>query len=375
VTGRTAVVDGANGYVGSNFVHHLLCGGRRVVALARTGADSVREAVAGAVAGVDRPGAPGAAHLEVVRYALDRPDLGLDAAALGRTFSEPCDYWHFAASLKFLPGSLRELLAVNVEGTRTTLECFRRHAAPGSRYFLVSTAYACGLAGRGAVPERWHDEAPPSAFRNYYEYSKRQGELVLRRHVETGAVAGAVLRLGLVVGDSRTLRTTSTYGLYDFVKRSARVARRWPGERVRIVGDPSATLSYLPVDVCAAWLDRAAGAGAELLRPPIVHVVDGCAIPVAQGFDIVGRHVPIRLELVPPEAVEREPLTQLETLFEAGMAFAGRYMEQAAAFDTTNLRRLLRSEAVAMSPELLDALIGRFCAEGAAPVRTGMRPA
>jgi nucleoside-diphosphate-sugar epimerase len=361
MTDRTAVVDGANGFVGSNFVHHLLSGGRRVVALARSGAESVREAVA--VAGAERPWRPDLLRLEALPFALDQPDLGLDAAALRSAFSEPCDYWHFAASLKFLPGSLRELLAVNVEGTRATLDCFRRHASPGSRYFLVSTAYTCGLAGGVPVPEQWHQEAPPSAFRNYYEYSKRLGELVLEPHLDSGAVSGAVLRLGLVVGDSRTLRTTSTYGLYDFVKRAGRIARRWPDERVRIVGDPSGALSYLPVDACAAWLDQTSGAGAELLRPPVVHLVDGCSIPVQQALDIIGEHLPIRLELVPPEAVDWEPLSRIEALFRAGMTFAGRYLEQPATFETTNLRRLLRSPAAVMSPELLDTLIGRFCAE------------
>lgn len=78
-------------------------------------------------------------RLESVAFDLEQPDLGLTLADVERVFEVPCDFWHFAANTSLAPiaGALTE---TNVEGTRRTLEAFRTHAKPGSRYFHVSTA-------------------------------------------------------------------------------------------------------------------------------------------------------------------------------------------------------------------------------------------
>ena len=357
---RTQVVDGANGYIGSNLIHHLVRRGHRVVGLARHDEAAVRSIVETAVIGDVEPDPFDHSLLEVVPYTLLDEQLSLDDEALARVFAEPCDFWHVAASLKYQPGNSGELMAVNVDGSRNTLECVSRHAPAGSRYFLVGTAYSCGLDD-DVVREEWHEDAPPSAFRNYYEYSKRLGELVFRDYLDRGAVTGALLRLGPIVGDSRSLRTSNSYGLYQFLDRISRIAKRYPGERVRIVGHPQAALNFLPVDHCIRWMAELADNGVETLEPPIVHILDSGAVPVPEAFTHLNKRIGLLLELIGEPGEGDEPLTQLENLLRAGMAFTGRYVDRPGMFDDSNFSKLLGERPTqVMTMELLDDLMGWF---------------
>lgn len=357
---RKMVIDGANGYVGSNLVHHLVRRGHPVVALARQDEDVVRSIVEAAVVGDVETDPFDHSLLEVVRYSLDDDQLSLDEAGRESVFGEPVDYWHVAASMKYQPGSSGELMAVNVDGTRNTLACYRRNAPEGSRYFLVGTAYSCGLDDDGAQ-EEWHEEAPPSQFRNYYEYSKRLAEVEFRKELDNGSITGALLRLGPIVGDSRSLRTNNTYGLYQLLESLFRVARRYPGERVRIVGEPGGAVVFVPVDDCVRWMVQLSEQPVETLDPPIVHLFDDGPVSLDRIFTAASRHLDLQVERVDPGVVDAEPLSHLESLVRAGLAFTGPYIERPGSFDCSNLVKLLgeRHEPV-MSDQLFDAMTKWF---------------
>ncbi|MHC4960210.1 MAG: NAD-dependent epimerase/dehydratase family protein [Planctomycetota bacterium] len=150
--GRTALVTGGHGFLGSHLVDLLLNRGYSVRCLMRPGRDS---------------GLFGERDIEVVRGDL-RHDEGLDAAVEG------ADYVFHVAGLIAARGPA-EFDAVNIDGTRRLAEAVRR-AAPACRRFLyVSSQAAAGPSPDGNPIDE--DRAPDPL--THYGRSKLGGERVL----------------------------------------------------------------------------------------------------------------------------------------------------------------------------------------------------
>lgn len=359
---RLVVVDGATGYVGSNFVKSACQRREAVVALSRGDPKRTFAAIASAVLSEDRVESIEDC-VEVVDYQLERPNLGLDDAKLRQLFNRPCDYWHFAAKTSLSPMGQGEFDVTNVGGTQNTLDVFCRYAQPESRYFLVSTAYSCGLVN-APVREEWHPDAAPSAFRTYYEATKRTAEHLFRTTLETRGIQGAVLRLGQVVGSSVTGRTTSDYGIYDVLRALRRLTRGRPNQKVRVGGARDATLSLVPIDRCIAWLREISTAQIAEFDPPIFHVVDKEPVPVHRFTTAVGRYLPVSIHIVPEEEMGGETRTLLERLLAARMTYTGKYVSHRIDFLRDNLQKVTGHEAaVAVTDEVLDRLIRIFLVE------------
>lgn len=360
---RQHIVDGSTGFVGSNLIHRLLAEGHQVVALARQPAETVRRQVAAAAIA---DGDIDLSKLQVLPWSLDEPELGLPPAELEKLFAVPCDYWHLAAAITFRPGNHEELYRVNVDGTRTALEVFHRYAGTGSRFFQVSSAYSCGLVSE-EVPERWHPAAEPQAFRNFYEYTKREAELLFAAKPGRPDTPGAVLRLGQIVGDSRTGRAATDYGLYDYIRAIHTITKRRPNERLRVVGDPLAELHLVPVDACVRWMTDLAGGELAALDPPVIHLVDRVSVTAATVAEAISAHLPVDLRIAPTDEVAATPLSQLERVLEARMTYTGKYISRSIRFRRDNLAVLTAGEPPTVSDDVLDQLVGSY----ARSLRTG----
>ncbi|MFI5706949.1 SDR family oxidoreductase [Kribbella sp. NPDC051620] len=354
-TARRQIVDGSTGFVGANLIHRLLANGNQVTALARQPAEAVHHQITTAAIA---DGYLNPTGLEVLGWSLDETNLGLAQATLEELFAEPCDYWHLAAAITFRPGNHEELQQVNVDGTRTALDVFHKYAPPGSRFFQVSSAYSCGLV-TDEVPELWHPSAEPHEFRNYYEYTKREAELL---YADT---PGAVLRLGQIVGDSRTGRAATDYGLYDYIRAIHTITRRRPNERLRVVGDPTAELHLVPVDACVRWMTDLATrdlATRDLsqLTAPIIHLVDSVSVTAAKVAEMISAHLPVDLRIAPQDEVATTPLNQLERVLEARMTYTGKYISHSIKFRRDNLPALGIDEPPTVSDDVLDRLVGAY---------------
>ncbi|MEU0096332.1 SDR family oxidoreductase [Kribbella sp. NPDC006257] len=349
---RTNVVDGSTGFVGANLIHHLLASGHPVIALARQPEDAVRRMVADAATG---SGDLDLSDLRVFTWALDEAEFGLGQNELAALFDEPCDYWHLAAAITFRPGNHEELYQTNVDGTRTALEIFHRYAEAGSRFFQVSSAYSCGLV-TAPVPESWHHAAEPHEFRNYYEYTKREAELLFADK----PVPGAVLRLGQIVGDSQSGRAATDYGLYDYIRAIHTITRRRPGEKLRVVGDPNAELHLVPVDACVRWMTDLAARDLGVLDRPVVHLVDRASVSAAKVAEAISAHLPVQLRIAPAAEVAVAPLNQLERVLEARMTYTGKYISRSIEFRRDNLTVLGVDEPPTVSDDVLDRLVSNY---------------
>ena len=149
---------------------------------------------------------------------ITAPDLGIARPGLVENVTE---VWHLAAvyDLAVAPEIARR---VNVDGTARVLEfCGSLHGLRRLQY--VSTCYVSGRY-EGEFTE--DDLDAGQRFRNHYEATKYEAELLVRKAMADGLPA-TIYRPGIVVGDSHTGETQKYDGPYflaTFLRRLPFVA-------------------------------------------------------------------------------------------------------------------------------------------------------
>ena len=274
------LLTGATGFVGTELLQRFLSGGERhVYALVRAPDD---RAAAERLAAHPR--------LTAVAGDIEQPGLGLAPGTARRLTSDVTTVIHCAASVSFdLP--LAESRRINVEGTRNVLELGER-CDRLERLTYVSTAYVAGEPP-GVFGEDQLDVG--QRFRNGYERSKFEAEVMLRER--GGHLPLQVLRPSIVVGDSRTGRTSSFNVLYGPLKAIAR------GAIPAIPARRSSPVDVVPVNYVADRAHELASGGPE----GTFHLVAGRnATSVGRLLDLAGEHLGRRPPaVVPPGAYRR----------------------------------------------------------------------
>lgn len=239
-------MTGFPGFLGSALLPRLLA--RRVgaralclvqpqhLALARQRLDAIE---------VEHPDVRG--RVDLLEGDITVPHLGLDPGdrvALERV----TEVWHLAAvyDLAVPPEIARR---VNVDGTARLLELCR--SLPElARLQYVSTCYVSGRYD-GEFRETDLDEGQP--FRNHYESTKFEAELLVRKAMADG-VPATVYRPGIVVGDSTTGETQKYDGPYflaAFLRRQVKLAV------VPLVGDvDTVRVCLVPRDFVVDAMDQ-----------------------------------------------------------------------------------------------------------------------
>jgi thioester reductase-like protein len=225
------LMTGATGFVGMELLRRFIeRGDRRIHALVRAADD---EAAAERL--------PAHARLSAVAGDIEQPGLGLSEENRERLAQDVTTVVHCAASVSF-DLSLEESRRVNVDGTRNVVD-FAQRCRRLERLTYVSTAYVAGEP-RGLFREDQLDVG--QRFRNTYERSKFEAERMIRS--EAAGLPLQILRPSIVVGDSRTGRTSSFNVLYGPLKALAR------GRIPAIPARRSSPVDIVPVDYVA---DRA----------------------------------------------------------------------------------------------------------------------
>ena len=225
------LLTGATGFVGMELLRRFIeRGDRRIHALVRAADD---EAAAERL--------PAHARLSAVAGDIEQPGLGLSEENRERLARDVTTVVHCAASVSF-DLSLEESRRVNVDGTRNVVD-FAQRCRRLERLTYVSTAYVAGEP-RGLFREDQLDVG--QRFRNTYERSKFEAERMIRS--EAAGLPLQILRPSIVVGDSRTGRTSSFNVLYGPLKALAR------GRIPAIPARRSSPVDIVPVDYVA---DRA----------------------------------------------------------------------------------------------------------------------
>jgi thioester reductase-like protein len=225
------LLTGATGFVGMELLSRFLAAGdRQVYALVRATDDR---------AAAER--LPAHPCLTAVAGDIEQPGLGLARPTADRLADEVSTVVHCAATVSFdLP--LDKSRRVNVDGTRHVLDLAER-CRRLERLSYISTAYVAGEP-RGTFREDQLDVG--QSFRNAYEQSKFEAERMLRERA--GDLPLQIMRPSIIVGDSRTGRTSSFNVLYAPLKAFAR------GRVPAIPARRSSPVDIVPVDYVA---DRA----------------------------------------------------------------------------------------------------------------------
>jgi thioester reductase-like protein len=277
------LLTGATGFVGREILDRML-ERRRVYALVRA---PDHEAAARRL--------PAHASLTAVAGDIEQPGCGLDRVTADRLADEVTTVLHCAASVSFdLP--LEDSRRINVDGTRHVVELAER-CSRLERLSYISTAYVAGEPRR-LFRENQLDVG--QRFRNPYERSKFEAERMVRERA--AGLPLQILRPSIVVGDSRTGRTSSFNVLYGPLKAFAR------GAIPAIPARRSSPVDIVPVDYVA---DRAVEL-AEGGEDGTFHLVAGRnATTVGRLLELASRHLGRKPPAVLPPAAYRRLLHPL----------------------------------------------------------------
>ena len=216
------LLTGATGFVGTELLaRYLQLTDRTVYALVRARDDEhaserLRETLVCAFGTAQ----PYRRRVRAIAGDITEPGLGLDPEVALEVAGAVSEIVHGAASVSF-DLELAASRAVNVEGTQRMLAFAELCRLEGGlrRFTYVSTAYVAGTH-RGLFRE--DDLEVGQGFRNAYEQSKHEAELVVRDH--GACLPITVVRPSIVVGDRRSGWTASFNVLYWPLRALARGA-------------------------------------------------------------------------------------------------------------------------------------------------------
>ncbi|MCT4647024.1 MAG: SDR family oxidoreductase [Carboxylicivirga sp.] len=336
---KKIIINGANGYVASNFINQLLGQEYEIIALVRGNKKlTANERMNQVLSHLNDEDFIGNSKLKVVNYSLNDENFGIPEDEITDIFSGDLDYYHFAASLKYDFKSKDEIFRTNIDGVKNSLSIYNKYAGDKSRFFFISTAYSCGKYN-GEFREQFHDNEDISAFRNYYEQSKRFAENVIREFMEKNKIDAHIIRLSQVVGNSETGITKTDYGIFDFAKRMHSISTRYPNKEVRVKVDPKATQNLIPINEVIKYLMCTVQTSNA---PQIVNLTAKQSTQNTLILDGLSTLIP--LKLVPVPELEKEEMSSIERLVSVGMSFTGSYIDTDLRWETNNLDALVPND-------------------------------
>jgi len=269
-------VTGATGFIGKRLVKKLLERKGSVVHFL------IRQASEGKVADLREYWGVSAARAVPVFGDLTAKKLGVSADDV-KALKGQIDHFYHLAAVYDLEADAESQIAVNIDGTRNTVELAK---AIGAKHFHhVSSIAAAGLY-EGVFREDMFDEA--ENIDHPYFMTKHESEKIVRTECK---VPWSVYRPALVVGDSRTGEMDKIDGPYYFFKLIQRMRQILP-PWMPSVGLEGGRINIVPVDFVVNALDhishhkRASG--------QCFHLVDPMGYRVGDVLDILSKaaHAP-----------------------------------------------------------------------------------
>jgi thioester reductase-like protein len=361
---KTVFLTGATGFLGSHLATRLLQDDCNVIALARgSRTASAKDRVEEILRDV------GISHFEklkVVEGDISLAGLGLDEATRKQIVSNTDEVWHCAASLSFQQEDRAEIFRMNVDGTRNILDLVEQ--TPSRRLQHVSTAYIAGNRSDLALETEIN---VGQTFKNAYEESKCQAELLVAEAHRKGFAVASVYRPSIVIGDSKSGRVTHFHGVYAFIRglwaALERLRRRMPESGfvnlpLRVLGVETQTLNFVPIDYVVDGMavisrqPQSIGGTYHLVNPSPtenrVWLPNICRVLRAEGIQLVGEN-----------SFLKTPMTKLEALFQKQMAFYYQYLQGEPRFDCRRALAALSNTGIECPPvtkEFIDRMAGWY---------------
>jgi len=175
-------------------------------------------------------------RIRLVEGDITKPGLGLE----GQQLDDVTEVWHLAA-IYDLAVQREPAVRVNVDGTRNVLDAIEGLPNLGRLHYFST----CYVSGRYAGPFAEDDLEVGAPFNNYYEETKHDAEVDVRKRMAAGLPA-TIYRPSIVVGDSRTGETQKFDGPYFIMQWLMRQPVR---AFLPVPGDPTLTrVNVVPRD-------------------------------------------------------------------------------------------------------------------------------
>ncbi|MFX3674304.1 MAG: SDR family oxidoreductase [Paenisporosarcina sp.] len=274
--------------------------------------------------------------INLIEGDITLPDLGIPIDELKDIQNEINTVWHLAA-IYDLAVPRESAWLVNVQGTSMVNE-FVKSLPNLNKYMYFSTAYVAGTRD-GLLRE---DELiRPKAFKNYYEESKFEAE-VLVEQLKT-KVPVTIIRPGIVRGHSITGETIKFDGPYFFINMIDRL-KKLP--IIPFIGKSSSYINVVPIEYVTksvVYLSESEKADGKTIHitdptPHPVEEVYRSMVSIITGKPPKGRlplslaKIGLNLKLMRQKlGVERETLD---------------YLTWPAQFDTTQASELLSESGI-----------------------------
>jgi len=273
-------VTGATGFIGKRLVKKLLQRkGATVHFLIRKESE---DKVAGLREFWGLTDAKSAARVVPVFGDLTGKKLGV-AAEVIKALKGQIDHFYHLAAVYDLEADEESQIAVNIEGTRNTVEFAK--AVEAGHFHHVSSIAAAGLY-EGVFREDMFDEA--ENYEHPYFMTKHESEKIVRKECK---VPWSVYRPAMVVGDSQTGEMDKIDGPYYFFKLIQRMRQLLP-PWMPSIGLEGGRVNIVPVDFVVNALDVISHK--QGIAKQCYHLVDPVGYRVGDVLDIFSKaaHAP-----------------------------------------------------------------------------------
>ncbi len=269
-------VTGATGFIGKRLVKKLLERKGSVVHFL------IRKESEGKVAALRKFWGASATRVQPVFGDLTAKKLGVAADSI-RQLKGQIDHFYHLAAVYDLGADEASQIAVNIEGTRNTVEFAK--AIDAAHFHHVSSIAAAGLY-EGVFREDMFDEA--ENYEHPYFMTKHESEKIVRLECK---LPWSVYRPAMVVGDSHTGEMDKIDGPYYFFKLIQRMRQLLP-PWLPSVGLEGGRINIVPVDFVVNALETISHQKGIARR--CYHLVDPVGYRVGDVLDIFSRaaHAP-----------------------------------------------------------------------------------
>ena len=269
-------VTGATGFIGKRLVKKLLARKGSVVYFL------LRKESEAKLADLRQYWGASATRVVPVFGDLTSKKLGVSADSLKQLKGQIDHFYHLAAVYD-LGADEASQIAVNIDGTRNTVELAK--ALDAGHFHLVSSIAAAGLY-EGVFREDMFDEA--ENYDHPYFMTKHESEKIVRQECK---VPWSVYRPAMVVGDSTTGEMDKIDGPYYFFKLIQRMRQLLP-PWMPSVGLEGGRINIVPVDFVVDALDVISHKAG--IAKKCYHLVDPVGYRVGDVLDIFSRaaHAP-----------------------------------------------------------------------------------
>jgi NAD(P)-dependent dehydrogenase (short-subunit alcohol dehydrogenase family) len=270
-------VTGATGFIGKRLVKKLLERKGSVVHFL------IRKESENKVAALREFWGVSAARVVPVFGDLTTKKLGVAADSI-KTLKGQVDHFYHLAAVYDLGADEESQIAVNVEGTRNTIDFAK--AIDAGHFHHVSSIAAAGLY-EGVFREDMFEEA--ENYEHPYFMTKHESEKIVRKDCK---LPWTVYRPAMVVGDSTTGemdKIDGPYYLFKFIQRLRQLLPPW----MPSIGLEGGRINIVPVDFVVNALDYISH-GKAVTKGKCFHLVDPMGYRVGDVLDIFSKaaHAP-----------------------------------------------------------------------------------